>query len=285
MMSGTNRAEEIEFLTSLCKEALLLANKTIFSLGVSGREEVHDEHVVDISTRADMNVSNVLIDFFKARKVPAVLYSEESGRLDLTKHPKYIITFDDLDGTDNYYRGGDMLPYCSIITLVDKLDNPHFDNILLAGIIEHRTKNMWLAVRGEGCYLNGKVCKTSGREILNRRTSIVLDHYGSTPDIELFKNLYASSWVKDFGSAGFHLAGVSSGIFDAFVNTKQKGHEIGAGYLLVKEAGGTVIDFNGKDISSLIYDFNAKYKIIAGATRELSNKILENILNERNKYK
>ena len=270
--------KDIKYLTSLCKEALLLANNTVLSLGVSGREEVHDKHVIDISTKADMNISRSLLDFFKAKNIPAVLYSEESGRSDLRKNPEYIITFDDLDGTDNYYRGKEMLPYCSIVTIVDKADSPTFNDILIAGVIEHRTKNMWIGIRGEGCYLNDKACKTSGREILDRRTSIVLDHYGSTSDIKQFGNLYSHAWVKDFGSAGFHLAGVSSGIFDAFINTKQKGHEIGAGYLLVKEAGGSIIDLNGKDISSLIYNFDAKYKIIAGATKELSDKILEKIL-------
>lgn len=260
-------------LIQICKDALQKAHVTLNTLDDKGICEVHNEHVTDISTQGDMAVSEALIKFFKEQKIPAVLYSEESGRIEITKNPKYTITFDDIDGTGNYHRGKDILPYCTVVTIFDSPE-PNFEDALISGIIEHNSKKLWHAIRGDGCYLNNAKVNTSGRKKLDRRTSVVIDHYGSGRDISKFLKIYPESWVKDFGSAAFHLAGVSSGLFDAYLCHSQKAHELGAGYLLVKEAGGFLTDLNGKSLDQIRYDFNNKYQVIAASSKELGKLLL-----------
>ncbi len=266
----------MEQLTQLCKDALHKAHSVLDILSDKGIREVHDGHVVDISTQGDMAVSKALIRFFKEQKIPAVLYSEESGRIELTKNPKYTITFDDIDGTDNYHRGRGVLPYCTVVTLFDSPE-PNFEDVLISGVIEHNSKKLWHAVRNKGCYLNGSRVNTSGRKKLDRRTLVVIDHYINRGDISKFLKVYPESWVKDFGCAGFHLAGVSSGLFDAYLSPANKAHELGAGYLLVKEAGGFLTDLNGNGLDKIRYNFDAKYPIVAASTKELGKVLLSKL--------
>lgn len=73
--------DETKNLLKICMDALYAAHQTLESLGEDGTEEVHDERVVDITTRGDRAVTQNLIDFFRKSNIPAVLYTEESGRV------------------------------------------------------------------------------------------------------------------------------------------------------------------------------------------------------------
>lgn len=262
-------------LIQVCKDALHKSHEVINTLGDGGIIEVHDEYVTDISTKGDRVISNALIKFFRERKIPAVLYSEESGKIKLTENPKYTIVFDDIDGTDNYHRGRSILPFCTIITIFDSI-KPNFEDSLVTGIIEHNSGRLWHAVRGQGCYLNGIKVTNSGKKTLDKRTLITVNHYGERYIFEFIK-IFQKAWIKDFGSAGIHLAGISSGIFDAFISTSQKGHELGAGYLLIKESKGFLSDVKGCTFDKKIYDFNANYQIIAASTKELGGILLSEL--------
>lgn len=265
-------------LIGICKDALKLSHRIEREIGEKGRKEVHDRHVTDISTQTDRIISQGLIDHFKSKNLPAVLYSEESGKVQLSKNPKLTITFDDLDGTDNFYRGRGILPYCTVVTILDSVV-PTFDDIVVAGVIEHNTGDIWHASRGDGCYLNDKKCRTSGRKILDRRTLVVSDHY--TTDITRSLDIYSKCWVKDFGCAAFHFIGIcggkadGKGMFDAFINSNQQAHELGAAYLLIKEAGGCIVDWDGNSIGSKKYLFDNRYPVVAAATEELAKEILK----------
>ncbi len=263
-------------ITQMCKDALYKAHTVLNTLGDKGIFEIYGKHVTDISTQGDMAVSNALREFFKEQNIPAVLYSEESGRTELTTNPKYTITFDDIDGTDNYHRGRGILPYCTVVTIFDSPE-PNFENTLVTGILEHNSKNLWHALRNNGCYLNNTLINTSGRKNLDRRTLMIIDQYTSSADISKFLKIYPEAWIKDFGSAALHLAGVSSGLFDAYISPSQKAHELGAGYLLIKEAGGFLTDFNCNNLDKRRYEFDAKYPIIAASTPELGKVLLSKL--------
>ena len=53
--------------------------------------------------------------------------------------------------------------------------------------------------------------------------------------------------VKRCGSAAIDLAFVAAGIYDGFWEEGLALYDVGAGILMVTEAGGVVCDFNGKD--------------------------------------
>ena len=263
-------------LIKICKKALLLAHEALERAGESGIHEIRDTHVTDITTEGDMAVSKQLTDFFKEQAMPAILYSEESGKIPIVKNPQFTITFDDIDGTDNYYRGRGLLPHCTVVTMFDSI-NPLFENALIAGIIEHNSGHIWHAVRNGGCFLNDRRVHTSARESLDRRALVIIDHYASYKNINKLLEVYEKTWVKDFGSAAFHLAGISSGMFDGYISHMQKAHELGAGYLLVKEAGGYMQDLSGNTLDKQRYDFDSKYSIAAASTEKFGKILLSHL--------
>jgi len=167
-----------------------------------------------------------------------------------------------------------MLPHCTLVCLFDSPE-PRFRDALVAGVIEHVSGRVWHAVRGGGCYVDGRPVHGSGRACLDRRTVTVVDHYSSCDDIARLGSIYPRAWVKDYGSSALHLAGVSSGMFDAYLGSAQKGHELGAGYRLICEAGGVVTDWEGAPLHDLPYDFDGRRPIVAAATPELGAALLE----------
>ena len=270
---------DAEALVQICKEALYEAHRTIENIGSQGTSEVYDARVSDISTKGDRAVSKALIDLFKKRNIPAVIYSEESGKIDIVDSPKYVISFDDIDGTNNYHRGREILPFCTVISIFDSC-TPCFKDVLAAGIIEHNSGKLWIAIRNKGCYLNDSKVKTSGARIIDRKKVMVCDNYTCGANVSRFSRLYERLWVKDFSSAALHFAGVSSGVFDCYLSPSQKAHELGAGYLLVKEAGGFLSDLEGNSLDDMPYNFDAKYPIIAASSEELGKELLKGLNNK-----
>jgi myo-inositol-1(or 4)-monophosphatase len=265
----------------LLAAALELATATIESLGEEGTEEVWGAGVTDISTRGDRAVSRALIDFFKKQEADLVLLSEESGRIELCPTPDCLVAFDDIDGTDNFFRGRDILPYCTVLSLFEGA-RPRYRDLLAAGIVEHRSGRTWMAGRGLGATVSTRgrgerAAASSKRESLDRRSLIVVDQYSARERAGELNLLAESAWLKDFGSSALHLAGVASGLFDGFVNLRHKAHELAAGYLLIREAGGCLLDLRGRPLDDEAYDFDATLGIVAAGTRELAMKIVERL--------
>jgi fructose-1,6-bisphosphatase/inositol monophosphatase family enzyme len=118
--------------------ALALARGILEKRGEQARAEVRDGRTTDISTIGDRVVSDALVDYFADSDIPGVVLSEESGIVKLCSEPRYTIAIDDIDGTDNFFRGEGILPYCTIVTILEGTD-PTFSSSLCAGVIEHRS--------------------------------------------------------------------------------------------------------------------------------------------------
>lgn len=243
-------------------------------------QEVHDEGVVDIATVADRQISEALIARIKEIAPEANILSEESGLMG-GSDMSLTIAIDDLDGTDNFFRAPDLLPWCTVITIL-KGEQPRFSDVVACGILEHRLGIAWTAAKGEGIEtadVNGSV-KLTPRVIdppTDKRTLVLFDHYAAGAETARYAKLYEKYWVKDFGSSAFHLALVAAGFAEVYVNIAHKAHELGAGYLLVKESGGAVVDFSGRDLGEKRFDFNARYGIVAARSASLTSAILRQV--------
>jgi fructose-1,6-bisphosphatase/inositol monophosphatase family enzyme len=148
-----------------------------------------------------------------------------------------------------------------------------------AGIVEHRSGRTWIAERGRGATLSmpgrgDRAAAASKRQRLDRRSLIVVDQYSARERAGELNRLAESAWVKDFGSSALHLAGVASSLFDGYVNLRHKAHELAAGYLLIGEAGGSLVDLEGRPLDERPYDFDAVTGIVAAGSRHLADALL-----------
>ncbi len=256
----------------LVRGALVLSRQRLTAAGPAGRIRLPDAPTPDISTRADLDIAVALRDYLTAAAPSARLLSEETGTSGGGGSPDLTIAIDELDGTGNWHRGGSLLPFCTAVAVL-RGGAPRFSDVLAAGVVEHRSGRTWIAERGAGSWADGARVRASEKERADREALVILDHYGSGAGVGDLTPIHPRTWVKDFGSSAFHFAGVAEGMFDAFVTTGQKGHELAAGWLLVTEAGGTVTDFAGSALGDREFLFSARYRIVASGTQGLGQEL------------
>jgi fructose-1,6-bisphosphatase/inositol monophosphatase family enzyme len=87
-------------------------------------------------------------------------------------------------------------------------------------------------------------------------------------------------WLRSCGSAAYEMALVASGTAVAFVCGSQKQHELGAGYALVKGAGGVAVDWDGRDLGVRTYDFKTQTPVVLACNMAIADQILERLHRE-----
>ncbi len=282
----------LDYVARFGEKIIEIARATVKDLGEKGREELKSEK--DIVTKGDIAVAERIRDYLKGTGHKFLLLDEELGATALNCTPQdanFTVAIDDIDGTENYHSITRSKPYCSIFAIFAGRQ-PRFKDALVAGILEHSSGDIWFSVRSHGCHLTpgGDLrigpaeVRASPHKTLDQRLQFRFDLYQAygrvnTPrQNEAYARLMQQAWAKDFGSSAFHLAEVACGSAAGYVNPAHKAHELGAGYLLVTEAGGIITDFSGKDLGEQRFEFNRTYPIIATGTPELGT-VVRKILN------
>ncbi|MFA6296346.1 MAG: inositol monophosphatase family protein [Patescibacteria group bacterium] len=198
---------------------------------------------------------------------------------------KYWVCVDPLDGSLNY--GSKMmtigLPYTTCVTVLSKCSNATFADIIACGVIDHRSDDLWCAYFDDDGVLKAKIgcftAFTDKRPNLDLGSMIVFGEMYYPENRNLLLKMFSGckGWLRNPGSAAYEMAMVSSGSAVAFICDRQKQHELGAGYLLVKAAGGVAVDFSGKDLGQYEYVFNAQTPVILAANQNIANELLRRI--------
>lgn len=149
-----------------------------------------------------------------------------------------------LDGTTNFLNGS--RSYSVLLGFVEK------GELVLGVSLLPATNELFHAVEGEGTYLNGKRVGVSSVNQL-KISSIALDPgydpLGGDKVSALFQALRPNVGnVAMYNANGFTLSMLAKGELAGFVHFSSKVWE-SAGFLLVKEAGGSVTDAKGDNLS------------------------------------
>ena len=207
----------------------------------SGDLEVRRKGENDFVTRADRESEAAVISAIRERFPDHRVLAEEGGGAGLGQG-EYEWLIDPLDGTTNFLQG---LPvYCVSVAC-------RRGEELLVGVIEDpEGGNLFGAVRGEGALWNGRRMWTSAREGLDGaflatgypfRALSTLDIY-----LGIFRDVFRrAKAIRRCGSAALDLAYTAAGVYDGFFEFRLSPWDIGAGALMVREAGGVVTDLDG----------------------------------------
>ncbi len=198
----------------------------------------------DVVTEVDFLCEGVIIDRIQKDFPDDAILAEESGETlgDVSK--KWII--DPLDGSLNYSHGYPC--YCVSIGV-------EHDGDLIVGVIYNpNLDELFVAEKGQGATLNGKMFKVSKTKTLEKSLLVT----GFTPKIigseddnlrhfcDFMKLCQA---VRRPGSAAMDLCYTAMGRFDGFWEAHLSPWDMAAGVLIVREAGGRVTSFDGKPFS------------------------------------
>ena len=189
----------------------------------------------------------------KARPGYSFLGEEGGSREGADKSHRWIV--DPLDGTTNFLHG---IPQFGIAIALER------DDAIVAGLVYNPiTDEMFIAEKGKGAFLNEQRIRVASRKRLSDAVvACGLPHRGR-PGIPLAHKETAAvqnevTGLRRFGAAALDLAWVAAGRLDAYWEREIKPWDMAAGMILVREAGGFVVDCDGGN------DMFAKGNIAAG---------------------
>ena len=197
----------------------------------------------DFVTNCDKKVEKILIDqLLKARPSYSIL-SEEIGEINNDDSFKWII--DPIDGTSNFFHG---IPHFAMSVGLE-----HNKEIICGIIYDPIKDEMFAAEKGNGSYLNNQRMRVSSRSKLEDCMIFTGGPRRESKNREVaLKEYYKFSSkvlipIRKLGSGALDMAYVAAGRCDGFWSRDLNYWDIAAGIILVKEAGGFVTDFEGKN--------------------------------------
>ena len=225
----------------------------------------------DVTKYIDKVAEDTLVNFLMDKDVSFVLVSEELGVKSFGSNPEGYVVADPIDGSENAARG---VPVFSI-SLAFASENS-LRNILVGVVQEVIIGNIFTAVKGRGAYFNGEKISSSTRTSLD--DSLVgfdLSGVDSSYIQKIGNAIVGVRRVRHLGSNAYEMCLVAKGVYDAFVDMRGKLRvtDVAAATLIVEEAGGTVIDENGKPLDSKL-DPNSRVSFIAAGNTIIAKKLL-----------
>ena len=238
--------------------------------------EVRRKGENDFVTQADKESETAILAEIR-RRFPdhRILAEEGSG--------DYEWLIDPLDGTTNFLHG---LPvYCVSIACRKG------DELLAAVIQDPEGSNLFAATRGGGATWNGRRMGVSGQDGLKGSFLATGYPWRALPTLDLYLGIFRdvfplSKAIRRCGSAALDLAYTAAGVYDGFFEFRLSPWDIGAGILLVREAGGIVTDTDGGAGSFLSGNVVAggpavHRELLAIVQRHASEETIEQRLMER----
>ncbi|MFH1148598.1 MAG: inositol monophosphatase family protein [Pseudomonadota bacterium] len=199
---------------------------------------------IDLVTDADLRAEKLIAGGLHKRYPDHAVVSEEEESYSGTAAYTWFI--DPLDGTTNYAHGFPW--FCVSIAL-------NADDETVLGVVYHPMLNhLFQAEKGGGAHLNGERISVSnthelGESLLATGFAYSI-HEKPEPAVSQFKNfLIKVRGIRRAGSAALDLCYVANGCFAGFWEMNLKPWDTAAGALIVREAGGTVTDFENRSFS------------------------------------
>ena len=195
-------------------------------------------HPNDILTEYDQISQDVAIQILKSEYPEFKVVGEENE----DKFPEgwnqgYTWVIDPIDGTLNFRYG--RKDFAISIALFK-------DGVPIAGVIYAPARHeIYYAEDGKGAYLNGVAIRVKSKPV----TSVPLCHFElnkiENEDFIAAVRPLASSLTQYGGSAALDLAFTAAGLNDTVLSTNLSLWDIGAGIIIMQEAGGVVVSPNG----------------------------------------
>jgi myo-inositol-1(or 4)-monophosphatase len=218
----------------------------------------------DLVTAADRASEKLIVGKLRLLWPTHEIVGEEGTR-DNTGTSDFRWYIDPLDGTTNFAHGYPV--FCVSIGL-------EYRNELIAGVLYDPTRDeLFSAAKGSGATLNGRpihVSKTPKISASILATGFPSHKRHKNPNIHFYHQItLRSHGIRRAGSAALDLANVACGRYDGFWEFNLNPWDTSAGVVLVREAGGLVTKFDGRD-------FNIDSRECLASNGLLHDELMEN---------
>ncbi|MFO7633726.1 MAG: inositol monophosphatase family protein [Caldilinea sp.] len=230
---------------------------------------------IDLVTAADVAAEAFIRDAL-ARFYPGVaLWGEESNQP--PNQPDFWLV-DPIDGTTNFAHN---VAYCSVNIALQ-----HGPETMLAVTYHIGEDCAYHAVRGAGAYLraaSGSEHRLQISSTTSLRKALLITgfpyHRAESSDNNSAEFAYfmpRTACVRNFGSAALDLAHVAMGAADGYWEAWLNPWDLAAGALLVREAGGLVTTYDGRE-----WTIRDNHVVASNGTPSLHEALLEGVRTAR----
>ncbi len=203
-------------------------------------KEVSFKGRADIVTDVDLAAEKVILDLVQEEYPEFSILSEESDPI--TTSSPYTWVVDPIDGTRNFAEG---IPHFCVVVALAKGDQ------MVVGVTYDPLKEeLFTAQQGQGAFLNGNPISVSDRQevadsILGFDLGYVDEKAGTA--LDMMRSLWPGlQSMRLMGSAALGLAYAAAGRLDLYFHHSLSPWDIASGLLLAREAGGQVVDRQGR---------------------------------------
>ena len=227
----------------------------------------------DISRNIDIIAEKTVLDYLKKINFECVVLGEECGRVELSNNPKGYIIMDAIDGSANAVRG---VPFfCSSLAFATE---NKLSSITDGAITDLTNGDMYWASKDKGAFFNEKQIRVQQKEPIYKIVGINTSG-GSN---ELMKRMYPifqnHTHTRHFGANALEMALFARGLMDVFIDFRDKIRiqDIAAGCIIVKEAGGLLLDANLNPLDADL-SYETRVSFIAAANQKILDEIMSQI--------
>ncbi len=188
----------------------------------------------NFATRADHRAEEAVVRRLE-RATPGVpVLAEESAKGPPPNGAVWVV--DPIDGTLNFSRGVPF--YCVVVAYVERR------RTRAAAVYAPRTKELFVASQAGGATLNGVRIRVAEPKPLVESFIVTSLAYGAAArkNSTFIALNRATARLRVVGSAALEMCYVAAGRFDLFVHGALWPWDVAAPWLVVREAGGTVVD-------------------------------------------
>ena len=220
----------------------------------------------DFVTEADRASERAIVELLRRRHPGHRILAEESGSLAAadgeTGEDEIEWLIDPLDGTANFLHG---YPAYAVSVACRRGAE------LLAGVVyDPEGGNLFSAARGAGARWNGEAMRVSEHPGLAGAFLATGFPFKAHDALSLYLEVFAGIFreaggIRRCGAAALDLAYTAAGVFDGFFEFRLAPWDIAAGAVLVREAGGVVVDLDGGEA------FLEGGNVLAGGARVLAD--------------
>jgi myo-inositol-1(or 4)-monophosphatase len=227
----------------------------------------------DISRNIDIIAEKTVLDYLREINFECVVLGEECGRVELSNNPKGFIIMDAIDGSANAVRG---VPFfCSSLAFAveNKLSS------VTDGVITNLANGeMYWASKDRGSFFNNKQIKVHSKDPIYK--IIGINTSGASADLmqRLYPIFEKYNHIRHFGANALEMALFARGLIDIFIDLRNKIRiqDIAAGYLIVKESGGVLLDADLKPLDADL-SYETRISFVAAANQEILDEIMSQI--------
>jgi myo-inositol-1(or 4)-monophosphatase len=265
--------KDICILKSIAREVYSVTNP-LLGTAESGRT-VGLGFGEDETSFIDNVAEKAILNYLIQNKISCIFVGEEGGVQKLGEKPSFYLVTDAVDGTTNAIRGLRFASTSLAISLANDLGS-----VEAAVVMDLADGGIYEASRGEGAYYNSVKIKTSNTAVLDKAVLSVDVSRAPNSVNKIIPLVKAAKSVRSLGSAALEICQVASGRLDAFVDVRSRLRmiDIAAAMLIVKEAGGVILQPNGASFSNYPLTELNRFSVIASANKKIHNRIVSHIL-------